>query len=137
MREFRARMPHTDDALYRRIYKPQSAEVRLEPLTAEEIADRAEFKSRLWRNRLWWFAAAGVVVLAGITEPAHTWLRAHLEFLWGVLAGTLLQVPGWLRDRWKLRQNRPTYEEFPGGDSCGDDAIRWVNHSQMAIARKS
>lgn len=44
---------------------------------------------------------ASGVVLVGIYEPVHTFLRHHLEFLWGVLVGSLLQVAAvWLYDRW-------------------------------------
>lgn len=110
--------------------KDYAAFPRRLPPTAEEIADRAARKAHSWRYVAWWCAAVGAVILVGITEPAHTWLRAHLEFLGGVLVGSLLQVPGWLRDRWKLRQNLSTHEEFPGGDSCGDDAIRWCDHDR-------
>lgn len=41
-----------------------------------------------------------------------------------VLLGIVLIV---LTIEWAVQQLRrkPTYEEFPGGDSCGDDALRW------------
>lgn len=70
-------------------------------LTAEELVDRAARKPESWRYLLRWFTVAGLVVLIALTEPAHAWLHAHLQFLWGVLVGSLLQVPGWLRDRWR------------------------------------
>jgi len=28
------------------------------------------------------------------------WIHAHRELFIGILIGSLLQVPGWLRDRW-------------------------------------
>lgn len=69
-------------------------------LTADEIVDRAVRKEDTLRAVRRWCAVAAFVTLVAITEPVHAWLHAHLQFLWGVLVGSLLQVPGWLRDRW-------------------------------------
>jgi hypothetical protein len=78
------------------------------PLTSDDIVDRAAARERRNRYRwVWWLNAfrwVGIVlaILAvGLYQPTHAWLHTHLEFLWGVLAGSLLQVPGWLRDRWR------------------------------------
>jgi hypothetical protein len=43
----------------------------------------------------------GVLAAAIALKPFHAWLHAHLQLLLGILIGALLQVPGWLRDRWR------------------------------------
>jgi len=77
------------------------------PLTAQEIVDRAAAKSVWplagWRFYwlVWWCFPAAIILLFALYAPVHSWLHAHLQFLWGVLAGTLVQSVGWLRDRWR------------------------------------
>lgn len=68
--------------------------------TIIERADRRARKWESWRYLAGWFALILFVAGVGFWPSVHAWLRLHREFLWGVLAGSLLQAPGWLRDRW-------------------------------------
>ncbi len=63
--------------------------------------NRAEARER--RHWRWISMAAAFVVtaLVGLFEPVHRFLHAHVDILAGVLAGTLVQSVGWLRDRWR------------------------------------
>jgi hypothetical protein len=73
------------------------------PLTEQDIVDRAADRWR-WYWREWWCFPIAILLLWVLALYPPSWtifLRAHVEFLWGVLAGSLLQVPGWLRDRWR------------------------------------
>lgn len=76
-------------------------------LTEQDIVDRADDSARIHKDRLYisvWCALA-LFVLAGFAfllfPPVLVLLRLHREFLWGVLAGSVLQSVGWLRDRWR------------------------------------
>lgn len=82
----------------------------LPPLTEEEIVDRAARKAQNWAYLCRFFAAVAVVILVGITEPVHGWIRRHIEFMFGVTLGSWLELAvcerwpqrcfAWLRDRW-------------------------------------
>lgn len=75
-------------------------------LTEQDIVDRAA-RRKLVRFRVLLLLWCGgmLFVMAGFAfvlyEPVHALLRVHVEFFWGVLAGSLLQSIGWLRDRWR------------------------------------
>jgi hypothetical protein len=76
---------------------------RLNLLTEQDIVDRAAEPWR-WYWRVWLCCPLAILLLWVLALYPPSWtifLRAHVEFLWGVLAGSLLQVPGWLRDRWR------------------------------------
>lgn len=69
-----------------------------QPLTEKEIGFWR------WYWRVWWCFPVVILLLwvLALYPPSWTmYLRTHIEFLWGVLVGSLLQVPGWLRDRWR------------------------------------
>lgn len=74
------------------------------PRTADDIVDRAaardEEPPRLFVWGIGWLAAGLILCVLALFQPIHDWLHAHLQFLCGVVVGSLLQVPGWLYDRW-------------------------------------
>jgi hypothetical protein len=49
-------------------------------------------------NMIVW-GIVGAVLLLPFYAPVHAWLRLHVEFFWGVLAGSSVQAVLWIRDR--------------------------------------
>jgi hypothetical protein len=72
-------------------------------LTEQDIVDRAADSAfERWLNiRIAAGIFVGLLIVLAFYEPYHSWLHAHVEFLAGVSAGSLVQSVGWLRDRWR------------------------------------
>lgn len=77
---------------------------RQRPLTEQDVVDRVDSslaRERMITRRMAVWGAWSLLILVALLQPVHSFLHAHVEFFAGVLAGTLLQSVGWIRDRWR------------------------------------
>jgi hypothetical protein len=75
------------------------------PETVDSIVNRATQRRLTTIRTIWRWGRPVVTALAAfmffLTALIYRdWIHAHRELFIGILIGSLLQVPGWLRDRW-------------------------------------